>query len=629
MSSILDPASQPTGPEPTASDADAGTDAVGGLLTADEPEGWKPVHAAIREIAERRGSAIAIKAGARAISYRELLQAASALARRLRRGIPAGEIGFGVAVSAGDPLNVPVALLAVLIAGGYYVPVDPALPTARRRAILEDAGARLLVVDCDAAFAIGLVDNVVDLRDAIDDRPSDLPAPEVGPTAMAYVVYTSGSTGRPKGVEVEHGALSSFFVAMSRRLDYVEDDVCLSHTPPGFDGAIGEVVCTLGAGATLLIDRDAMLRSRTEVLERLTRDRVTMLSVPSALWHQWNPADWAAPILRSAVRIICLGTEAGSMPHYLEWTHLLGGRVRICNLYGPTESTVVMASFEARVGASPPGLQTIPLGTSHENARMHILDDTGLNAPAGTMGEICISGPCLARGYRNDPDLTAQRFVTGTIAGVDRLYRTGDLGRELPSGIVEFLGRADRQVKIRGHRIELEEVEATLLGHPDVVGAAALVDQVDAGAELCAAILKRDTAVRFEDLREFLAARLPAYMIPTRFVAIDQWPTTPLGKVDRGALLEHVRAASRLAEPATSGSGDLVAAAWASVLGRGPEHARHDFFDAGGDSLKLLRLLSALSADLGRELEVGLFLECPTPERLAEMLANQRTPPAT
>ncbi|MFI6321047.1 amino acid adenylation domain-containing protein [Nonomuraea sp. NPDC050556] len=504
------------------------------------------------------------------LTYREVVARASGLAGWLReKGIGAGDL---VAVRLSRGPSMVVALLGVALSGAAYLPVDPDYPEARVEYVIEDSGAALVLTDDD-----------------LDVPPADPPEERPAPGDTVYVLYTSGSTGRPKGVVVPHGALTNFLLAMRTLVGSTDRDVWLALTSLSFDISALELYLPLITGGRLVV-ADADTARDGAALSRLIAD--------GGVTHvQATPSGWRVLLTGELPPVVAL---AGGEPLPLKLAADLRARVgRLINMYGPTETTIWSTAWEV---PQDPALVTI--GHPIANTTVYVLDRTGAEVPVGVAGELLIGGAGVATGYLGRPELTAERFVTH--AG-ERVYRTGDLVRRLPDGSLEFLGRTDNQVKLRGHRVELGEIEAVLETHPEVRQAVAAVQE----DLLVAYVVGADPDV----VRAHASGLLPAYMTPSMIVSLDRLPLTPNGKVDRKALpgIAHVRPASR--PPATVNE-RLVASVFAQVLGIESVGAEDDFFALGGHSLLATTVTGRLP---GRPPVRELFLR-PTVAALAQLL---------
>ncbi|MGK4005258.1 amino acid adenylation domain-containing protein [Sorangium sp. So ce1036] len=573
--------------------------------------------------AGRTPGAVAASFGPERLTYQELNRRANRLAHHLR------SLGVGpdvlVALCAERSLEALVGLLAVLKAGGAYVPIDPAYPRERVAFMLEDAGAPLLLTQARLLPSLPRHAARVVLLDDDRDRTAGLgdeDPPEIaGPCDLAYVIYTSGSTGRPKGTLLTHRGLANLVRALAERFDVGPGTRVLQFASLSFDASVWEIAMALARGGTLVMATPAERIPGSALLERMRAEEVAIATFPpSSLAAFPDGAERALPALRTLV----VAGESCPAELALRWAE---GR-RFINAYGPTEFTVCATMAEGfNVGRDPGDAPSI--GQPIRNARCLVLDDAMRPVPDGEPGELYLGGPGLARGYLGRPELTAARFVRDPFSASPnaRLYRTGDLVRRLPGGDLAFLGRVDHQVKIRGHRVELGEVEAALGRHPDVRAAVAAAHD----GRLVAYVVARaggpagHRGAAVPALRSFLRKSLPEAMIPSAFVLLDALPLSPSGKVDRAALPPP-----DAARP--DRDGDLVAprnqieaaiaAAWAEALGVAHLGVHEDVFDLGAHSLLAARVLSRLRKALGVELPLQSLFEAPTVAALADAVAS-------
>ncbi len=555
--------------------------------------------------------AVAVELGVSRLTYGELLGRSRRLAGRLRRQ------GIGpeapVAVFLEPSPELAVALLAVLAAGGVYLPADPALPAARVRRMLRDAGAAAVVTRGDLAPRLGAAADTILVdgeRPATAGASAETPAP--ADHQLAYLLYTSGSTGRPKGVAVSHRAAANRLRWGQQALPLTATDRVLQLASPSFDFSLWELLAPLAAGARLVLVPQQQRRDPRAVAELMATAGVTVAHcAPSFL-----EALLAAPDLARCdrLRLVMSGGEA-LPPATRERLFDRLPRVVLVDQYGPTEAAIDVSYHRCRRAEGP----RAPIGRPIANLRLHVLDRRLRPLPAGAAGELHAAGLGLARGYPGRPGITAASFVPDPFSEAPggRLYRTGDRARHRGDGTLELHGRIDRQIQIRGVRVEPGEVERALAEHPEVAIAAVVAEQRGAlGTRLAAHVVpatgRRPTAAR---LRAFLRRGLPEPMMPAAWRLTNELPRGAAGKIDRGAL-----PAVETPDGGAAASGpieEILAAVWAEVLGRGTVGAEDDFFALGGHSLVATRVASRLERAFGIELPVREIFEAPTVAMLA------------
>ncbi|HEU0299248.1 MAG TPA: amino acid adenylation domain-containing protein, partial [Longimicrobium sp.] len=560
------------------------------------------------------------------MTYGELDARASALAARL---VAAGvRPDAPVGVLAEHSPDAVVAMLGVMKAGGAYLPLDAALPPARLAWMLEDAGAAAVAIDPRLAGHLPHTSlPVLPIEEAPEATEAGTPLPAVDPRSVAYVLYTSGSTGTPKGVAVPHAAAATHLASAARRYGLTPADRVLAFAALGFDPSLEQVLAPLTAGASVAL-RDPRVWSAGELAGAVERMGVTLVNPPTAYWHGLAEDERAAGRIKRAARIVLTGGEAMRPDAAERWCALPGDAV-LLNGYGPTEAVVTASASEVRAGARP------TIGTPYPGRVLRVLDARLQPVPVGVPGELYIGGAALARGYLGRPALTAAAFVPDPFgAAGSRLYRTGDRARWTESThalthsrthALEFLGRTDLQVKVRGFRVEPGEVEAAVAAHPSVREAAVVVRGEGAERRLAAYVVLTDGATA-EAVRADLAARLPEYLVPSVWMALEAMPLTPTGKVDRRALPEPATA-----EP---GAGDgeaprgpveeLLAGIWAELLGGRAVRRTDSFFALGGHSLIAARLVSRIARVFGVELPLKALFAAPTLAALAERVEAAR-----
>jgi amino acid adenylation domain-containing protein len=587
------------------------------------------IHQGFEDQVRRAPDAIAAEFEDEEVSYAELNRWANRIARRLRAAGVGPEVLVGVCMLPG--LRRLAGLLGIWKAGGGYVPLDPALPAERLSFMAADTGMAALLVDDASAGRVparegvpvvsldqdwggicGLDDAALD---GTDLRDTDLRDTGVTRSNVAYVIYTSGSTGQPKGVVVEHRQAINFLQGMVRHWRIGPSSAVLQFAAFTFDVSVMDMFMPLLGGARVVLAAAPTLHSPPR-LAALMRDRaITFACLPPAVLNLLIGEDF--PDLRT---LLSAGEELTS--------ELLRAWLRdgldIYNGYGPTEASIgsTFMKLEATTQLPP------PIGRPKPNYRAYVLDAHLNPVPVGVIGELHIGGAGVARGYLNRPGLTERRFIPDPFGPEPggRLYKSGDLVRRRFDGTIVFAGRADTQVKIRGLRIELGEIETALTAHPDVAQAVVTVAADQAGEPQLAAYLRvcEDATPQAADLRQYLAGRLPAYMIPNFLITLDELPLTTNGKIDKAALPrpEMIKSGARRVPPGTLIETVLVDL-YATVLGTEELGATSGFFDVGGNSLQAMQLITRLRAELAVDLEVTAVFLAPSPRQLAALLRDE------
>jgi amino acid adenylation domain-containing protein len=552
--------------------------------------------------------------GAR-LTYRELEARSARLAGYLLRdcGLGAGE---PVGVLMDRSIDMVVALLAIVRAGGAYVPIDPAYPRRRIELLVEDAALRVLLIHSHHLLELGRFDGHLFAVDAQLDGlpPADAPLPPASPATPAYILYTSGSTGRPKGVVVPQRAV----VRLVKGADFLTiqpSDRILQTGSMSFDASTLEVWGALLNGATLFLAGGDGLLDHPTLRSLVLAERISVMWLTSSWFNQLSEMD---PELFRGLRCLLVGGEALSPPH-INRIRRAYPALKLLNGYGPTENT----TFSATYAIEREHDDSIPIGRPIAQSELYVLHQGAALQPVGLAGEICVAGAGLACGYLNDDALTREKFVPHPFRPGERMYRTGDRGRWLDDGHVAFLGRADEQVKVRGYRIEPGEIELVLQQHEDVAAAAVIVEpDASGGCQLRAFVSARGT-LDVGALRSWLETRLPAYMVPGTFVPVDGLPLTANGKVDKrrlAALAGEPVADARVA-PRTELERRL-AAIWCEQLGLDEVGVRENYFQLGGDSIRAIRLVSTINKAVGASLQVKDVFSHPDIESMAAALED-------
>ncbi|WP_437982699.1 non-ribosomal peptide synthetase [Sorangium sp. So ce117] len=582
------------------------------------------LHEAFEEHAARQPDALAVVAGDRRLTYRELNQQANRLAHHLRRRGVGG--GSPVGLCGERSVDMIAGLLGILKAGGAYVPLDPHAPVQRLTQQIQRPGFSVLLTNAPVRARLpDLSDTdcaVLSLDDAalLDGEPEGDPAVPVLPDDLASVVFTSGSTGEPKGVGVTHRGIASYTRSVCDALGIIEAGLHFA-TVSTLSADLGNtsIFGALASGGCLhVIGYETATDGRlfSEYYRRWPIDVLKI--VPSHLSALLDTGEGAAVLPR---RLLVLGGEALPLA-LVERIAALSSGCAVANHYGPTETTVGALVLPLRALRDRRGCASVPIGRPLASAEAYVLDERLEPAPAGTVGELYLGGAGLARGYLGQPDLTAERFVPHPFGVGARLYRTGDRARYRPDGAIEFMGRRDHQVKIRGFRVELGEIEARVREHPAVGQAVVVAARQDGavGPSIVAYVVPREGAVDEAALRGFLKDRLPEYMHPSDVVVLHALPLTANGKVDRKALPSPAARRRREYVAPRTPVEEALAAIWADVLGRPQVGVEDNFFDLGGHSLMAIPLMHRIQQALGGALSLMAIFEAPTVAGLARLL---------
>ncbi|MFC5475412.1 amino acid adenylation domain-containing protein [Paraherbaspirillum soli] len=595
------------------------------------PTATEPVLAALLRHANATPERIGLEQDGVSLSYAELLAQVQTLAAQL--------VAHGVTQNSRVVVLLPraprtvVALLAILWAGGGYVPLDPDGPALRIAAVLADAEPTLvLTVRAHADKASGAV---LCLDDAeVNSTPLAAPV-AVAADALAYVIYTSGSTGRPNGVMVGRDALAHFVAGATARYRITAADRVLQFAPLHFDASVEEIFLSLCAGATLILRNEAMLESLPRFLLACERLRISVLDLPTAFWHELSfcisQQEGALP---DAVRLLIIGGEAALAERVARWRASVARQVVLLNTYGPTEATVICTTAEL---AGPDAINfdgdTVPIGRPLAGVDIAVVDSELRPVPRGEPGELCLIGGGLAHGYLGRAALTAERFVPlAALPGRPRAYRTGDRVLLGDDGELRYLGRLDDEFKLSGHRIDPLEIEAALLSYPGLREVAVVGQPLAGGGKRLAAFIVADSELPSPAaLRAFLSERLPAVAIPASYSALPKLPRNLNGKIDRKALSAMPIEAAVTDRAVASKLEQTVMAVWSEVLGVADLSREDDFFALGGKSLQVIQVANRLGIALQREIAVSALFRHRTVAALAQSLntlAGHPPPPA-
>jgi len=579
---------------------------------------WPCVHRWFESQVKERPDAPAVHSGGEVWTYRQLNACANRIARTLlAHGLP--QEGF-VGVMLERSARTIASLLGVMKAGGAYVPLSPAYPTARLRTILEDTGMAFLIAEgatreAVSAFGGALLDLDAD-HEAIQRQPDDDLTHEVVPDQLAYMIYTSGSTGRPKGTLVEHGNLVNIMASFLEEPGLSPEDRFLSVSPAIFDVSAIDFYLPLLTGAQIvMVDREST-RDGFRLREALQAARATVMFATPTTWRMLLSAGWEGD---GTLKMLC-GGEAMDRP-LAEALLARGGE--LWNMYGPTETTIISTIHNVEHGQGP-----VPIGCPVANTRIYIVNDRLELVPQGVPGEILIAGAGIARGYHRRPEQSAALFLPDPFSGQPqaRLYRSGDLGRHRTDGEIEFLGRLDQQVKVRGYRIEPGEIEFHLSTCPGVKAAVVTMHEENAGDRRLVAFVMMEEGEQLSPLhlRTHLRKNLPEYMLPSSYVPVEALPLTITGKIDRGSLPAFTLDQAAVEEEAPRDAVEAgLAHIWMDVLGLNSVGVHADFFDLGGHSLLATRVVARIRDTFQVEVPVRqLFSGGGTIAGLAEFITS-------
>ncbi len=581
-----------------------------------------PLHFLIAQQAARTPNSPALFFDGMAISHNELENRAGILARRLQKlGICPGTL---VGVSLFRSFEMVIALLGILKAGGAYVPIDPEYPFERIGYMLEDSGVTVLVTNSEIARKLPIHQaKTIFIEEKFASDTDALAGPlfdDVKPNDLAYMIYTSGSTGRPKGALNHHSGVCNRLLWMQRQYGIGPQDTFLQKTPFSFDVSVWEFFLPLLTGSSLVIARPGGHHDPSYLAQVIREYNISVIHfVPSML--RAFLADPTVRDLKSLRHVICSG-EALTFDLQQEFFRKFDCNLH--NLYGPTEAAVDVTHWTCERDST---LQVVPIGFPVANTQIRILDEKLQTVPVGMMGELYIGGIQVGLGYHNRPELTAEKFLPDpfSIDSSAKLYRSGDLARWNAGGAIEYLGRIDHQVKIRGNRIELGEIESVLGTHPDIHQAVVVAYEKSNELELVAYLAtKTGKRATVTDLRRHLMVILPEYMVPGRFVWLQEIPLSPNGKVDRHSLplpaSDRPDLVQSYVKPSTMIE-ERIVQLWEDAIGVFPVGIDDHFFELGGDSLSLLGVHEKLQRLVDREIPITVLFEQTTVRSLARYLS--------
>lgn len=598
------------------------------------------IHQYIEEQVEKTPHAIALiftdkDNNSYQLTYRELNEKANQLGHYLRSH------GIGPKNSQTTPVvsvyfdrspEMMIAFLGVLKAGAAYLPLDPLYPHERRVHKIKDSETVFLLTQESLMDSLGPDDfsgTIMCLDrdwDVIEKQPKSNLCNLSTPDSLAYIIYTSGSTGNPKGVMIPHKALVNHCFAMREEFALQSNERVLQFSSMSFDLIVAELYPTLVTGATLVLRSDGISSSITQFLQFIETYKINVLALPTAFWHGLvRGIDQINRKFPDSVRLVFVGGEKASKSIYKQWCGLVSPHVRWLNIYGPTETTVNATLYDPAAEGFQWEQGEILIGRHINNVKTYILDHHLNPVPIGIPGELYIGGLGVAKGYLNQPEETAEKFIKNPFDqdSTDQIYRTGDIVRYRINGAIEFVGRRDFQVKIRGFRIELGEIERALESYPEVQQAVVLAIESNTGQKNLAAYYVLKSSVNSTDLRAFLLTKLPDYMVPIYFMVMPILPLTPNGKIDRKALPDPQTAVSN---NDIQGPSDVIETElleiWQKLLGVNHLNVTDSFFDLGGHSLLIAEMLTEIGVRWERALPINILFEAPTIQKLAVFLRS-------
>lgn len=568
---------------------------------------WQGIEQLVEHIVDLYPDAKAVEHREASLSYRELNNRSNQLAQLLINTGIHTECLVGVALHKG--IDSIVAILGILKAGGAYLPLDPCYPAKHLRFLAEDSGVRMILTEEAFAGSFSKLQGIQLMTmpgNPVDDTEQDVPVPDSDRTAsdLAYVIYTSGTTGSPKGVMIEHGGLCNLLDTHVAKYGVGPGDRLLHFVSLSFDAGTMHLFLALCSGATsVLTDREEFLANPGDFLRE---KEISFAALPASVLERISPGQ--LPHLKT----VTAGADVLSSGLAKRW----GEQVCLYNAYGPTEATILSTLWKYE-----PGYERPPIGRPVANVQVYILDDYLNPVPELVTGELYIGGIQLARGYLNRGSLTNERFIKNPF-GPGRLYRTGDLGRYLPDGCIDFIGRKDNQVKLRGYRIELEEIEIQLKKIPGICQAAVLVNDEQLVAFISAQ-LDGERLVS-KDIQKHLEAQLPGYMVPASIHVLDEMPLNDSGKIDRSKLkgLHAGTTSLQNSEEPDNEVEEVIHSLWRTFLKQAKIGMTDEFHTIGGDSISSMKILARMRKVFDLNLPPNMIMKFPTIRLLSKELAN-------
>jgi amino acid adenylation domain-containing protein len=585
------------------------------------------VHQLFEAQAVKTPEAPAVEFSGRRLTYDELNARANQFAHYLiKHGVCPGAM---VGISIERSFDMVIAILGVLKTGAAYVPLDPTYPRERIAFMIKDTASRVVITQSHLAANIDADAQLIRIDDdwqVISAENKYSPNVPVSSAEIALVLYTSGSTGNPKGVMLEHRSLVNFATTAQASYEIKAADRVLQFGSLSFDLSVEEMLLALTSGACLVLRTAEIISSPEDFLTRCEEWKLSVLDLPTVYWHELTDALTKRNLrLPACIRLVIIGGEKASSDRVAAWKKVVGAKVRLLNTYGPTETTIAVTVCDLNTYPSDAIKNISPIGRPFPNAEAYILDSKLRPVPIGVAGELHIGGPGVARGYLNRADLTSQKFVANPFSEDSdaRLYKTGDLVRYHADGNIEFLGRSDNQIKIRGFRVELEEIERAISSHECVENCLVIATDGD-DKRLVAYVITRDNSREaIGDIRNHLKAKLPSYMVPAAFEVIADFPLNSSGKINRRALPEpqfNLLSTDTALDLPTTPIEETLLAAWREILKVDQIGIHENFFDLGGHSLLAARLVSIVRNTLNVEMNMVDVFEAPTIRGMAEIL---------
>ena len=573
------------------------------------------IHGMFEEQVDKTPENIALAYGNRNITYMELNRKSNLLARQLRKkGIERDRV---VAILMERSPEMIISALGVLKAGGAYLPIDAGYPEERIKYMLEDSGTKVLLTEIDLAHHLEFEGEIVDLRDESLYEGDASNTEHINlPSDLAYIIYTSGTTGKPKGTMIEHKNVVRLLSNDRMQFDFNQNDVWTMFHSFCFDFSVWEMYGALLNGGKLIIVPRHVAQDAKEFLKLIQRERVTVLNQTPTAFYSLVDMEEAQSESCLSIRYVIFGGESLKPVKLKEWKLKYPG-IKFINMYGITETTVHVTYKEISTEEIERNISNI--GRPIPTTTVYIMDSSSKLLPVGAAGEICVGGDGVGRGYLNRPELTEQKFVNSPYKKMERIYRSGDLGRILPNGEIEYLGRIDQQVKIRGHRIELSEIEVQLLSHLKIKEAVVLASDGNNNDRYLCAYFVADEDLTVSGLRSYLKGTLPEYMIPAYFIQMDKLPVNSNGKLDRKALPSpggNIATGEKYEAPGSDIEEKLVKA-WSEVLGIERISINDSFLALGGDSIKAMKLMPILN-NYNLKLEIKDLFQFPTIKELGK-----------